>query len=268
MSVIAETNSRHAFAVCAYKESPFLEPCIESLLAQEMPGRILIATATDNARIRAAAEKYGIPLLDNPAGPGIAGDWNYALSCAEADFVTLAHQDDIYEPSYSREAVRALEAAARPLLFFSDYYEIRDGEKETDNRNLRVKRRLLAPLADEKKRGSVRARRRSLSLGNPICCPAVTYAVKNLPQPVFSEGMRSNLDWEAWEKISRLEGEFVYVPRMLMGHRIHEASTTTEIIGNRQRTREDLEMLKKFWPAPAAALINRLYRRAEKSNRQ
>ena len=51
-----------------------------------------------------------------------------------------------------------------------------------------------------------------------------------------------------------------------MGHRVHEGSTTTEIIGMNLRTIEDLEMLKKFWPEKIAKIINKVYKNAEKSN--
>ena len=51
-----------------------------------------------------------------------------------------------------------------------------------------------------------------------------------------------------------------------MGHRVHENSTTTEIIESNQRTIEDLELLKKFWPVPIAKLINKFYKKAEDSN--
>ncbi len=51
-----------------------------------------------------------------------------------------------------------------------------------------------------------------------------------------------------------------------MGHRIHEESTTTEIIKEHTRTKEDLEMLKKFWPESIAKFINKFYVKAEINN--
>ena len=51
-----------------------------------------------------------------------------------------------------------------------------------------------------------------------------------------------------------------------MGHRIHEESTTTEIISERIRTKEDLIMYKKFWPDFIANILNKLYVKSEASN--
>ena len=51
-----------------------------------------------------------------------------------------------------------------------------------------------------------------------------------------------------------------------MGHRIHNDSTTTAIINDNIRTKEDLEMLRKFWPITIAKFINKFYAKAQKSN--
>ena len=41
-----DINTNHTFAICAYKESPYLEECIQSLMNQTVKSDILIATAT------------------------------------------------------------------------------------------------------------------------------------------------------------------------------------------------------------------------------
>jgi hypothetical protein len=51
-----------------------------------------------------------------------------------------------------------------------------------------------------------------------------------------------------------------------MGHRISLESTTTDIINNGIRTKEDFEILCKFWPMKIASIINKFYKNAEKSN--
>ena len=255
-----------SFVVCAYKESPYLRDCIQSLLSQKAPCPVYISTSTPNSFIESTAKEYALPLVIQDHTPGIAEDWNSAYAAADTDYVVLAHQDDVYEPEYAEAALEALERTPRPLIFFSDYYEIRSGQRVTDTKNLRIKRKLLRPLAKNGSAASVSVKRRILSLGNPVCCPAVTYVKANLPDKPFRSGMGSNLDWEAWERFSRMEGSFVYDTRMLAGHRIHAASTTTDLIGSDRRTAEDLEMLRKFWPAPVAAAINRIYKHAEASN--
>ena len=256
-----------SFVVCAYKESPYLQECLRSLLSQTVSCSVSLSTSTPNSFLAETAEKYSVPVFCNEHEPSIDADWNSAYGRAETDYVVLAHQDDLYEPEYAETAIHALDSADRPLIFFSDYYEIRNGKKCYTTRNLRIKRRLLKPLISHAAASSPKIRRRVISLSNPICCPAVAYAKKNLPAVPFRSGWKSNLDWDAWERISKLEGSFLYDPRMLVGHRVHESSTTSSLISENRRTGEDLVMLKRFWPAPAAAAINRIYRKAEDSNR-
>ena len=256
----------HTFVICAYKESPYLEECVISALAQTMQSKVLIATSTDNAHIRSVAGNYGIEVRFSGRPSDIAGDWNYAYNQAETEYVTIAHQDDFYEPQYAETVVRMMEKRRKPLIFFSDYYEIRDGEKVYRNLNLMIKKILLLPMRVSSVSGSKIAKKAVLSMGNPICCPSVSYARKNLPYAMFTSGMGSNIDWKAWLTAAKMKGDFVYVSRPLVGHRIHQQSTTTKLIESTTRTDEDLEMLRQFWPEPVARMINRVYRNAEKSN--
>ena len=258
----------HSYVICAYGESPYLEDCIRSLLAQKRKSRVLMATSTPNEYIERLADKYRIPLHVRQGEKGITRDWNFAYSCAETDYVTLAHQDDVYLANYGAELEEKMTKAKRPLLFFTDYAELREGKVVETNRNLQIKRFLLTLLKNPKNQGKKWIRRRALSLGNCICCPSVTFAVKNLPKEVFYHHFESNEDWEAWERLSRLEGEFVYCPKILMYHRIHEDSETSRIIGESRRTEEDFEMFRRFWPSLLAGMLTKIYRNSEKSNEQ
>lgn len=67
-----------------------------------------------------------------------------------------------------------------------------------------------------------------------------------MPLPVFQNNMKSNIDWQAWELISRQKGEFAYIAKPLMCHRIHEHSTTSELLEVNVRQEEDLFMFRKF----------------------
>ena len=254
----------HTFAICAYKESEFLEECLQSVLNQEMKTSVLIATSTPNEHINKIAAKYQVPVYVNTGEKGITQDWNFAYKMAESDLVTIAHQDDVYLPSYTKEIYELIADAKKPLIAFTDYGELRNGEAVITNNLLKIKRILLFPMRFFKQSKFVR--RRCLSLGNCICCPAVTFVKKNLPEVVFQHGFRSNEDWEAWEMISRMDGAFLYSKQVAMYHRIHEGSETSAIIGDNARTIEDYEMFKKFWPEPIAKLIAKVYAKSEDSN--
>lgn len=259
----------HTFVVCAYKESPYLEECIQSLKAQTVESNILVSTATPNEYISGIAAKYGLEVRVNTGDHGIAQDWNFALSQATTPYVTLAHQDDVYAPEYAQQVLAALEQAEQPIIAFSDYFEVRDGKQVFSDTSslLSIKEKLLMPLRGHWGQNSRWMRRRVLSLGNAICCPAVTYVMDRLGENPFIPGFKSNIDWQMWEILSRQKGSFVYVHQPLMGHRVHAGSTTTEVIGDGSgRTEEDRAMFRKFWPNWIAELLVRYYAKSQNSN--
>ncbi len=257
----------HTFVVCAYGESPFLEACVASLLNQTVKTRVIIASSTPNAHVQSVAERYEISLYVNEGDPSISHDWNCAVAHCHTSLVTIAHQDDVYLPEFAESVIEAFNQSGHPLIAFTNYGELRNEKSMDESRLLAIKRILLRPLLCRVFKGSIFVRRRILSLGSSICCPSVTYVVPNLPSPLFLDDMKCDLDWEAWERFSRLKGEFLYVPHILMRHRIHEESETTALIEDDTRSKEDLEMLKKFWPGAFARLVHKAYITSQTSNR-
>ncbi len=259
-------TKKHTFVICAYQESPYLEECIKSVIRQRDYSEVILATSTPNDHISGLCSKYDIPVYINTGETGITQDWEYALSCAATPIATLTHQDDVYFEDYSKEIVRAYDSARMPLIFFTDYYEIRDGKYVRSNKLLRIKQVMLLPLRIRALQRSRFIRRRILSLGSPICCPSVAYSLENLPRPLFMNHFRTNEDWEAWERYSRLYGDFIYIHKPLMGHRIHADSATTAMINDGGRSTEDYEMFSKFWPGWMARILTARYKASERSN--
>lgn len=260
------SSSDHTFAVCAYGDSPYIEDCLCSLERQTVVSRIVIATHTPSPFLDDLALRHGVEVLVNDGPGGITQDWNFALSVVKTQYATIVHQDDIYEPEYAERILGAMRAAAKPLIAFTDYGELRGGERVFVNRLLRIKRLMLLPLRPRFMSSARWARRLSLAFGDAICCPSVTFCLDNVGRPVFQNGFRSCEDWEAWERISRLDGQFIYVHEPLLMHRIHPDSETTKIIDDGARVGENLTMFRKFWPSPIARLLNWFYTSAEASN--
>ncbi|MBQ8202756.1 MAG: glycosyltransferase family 2 protein [Clostridia bacterium] len=260
------TPQDHTYTLCAYKESAFLEDCIKSLKAQTVKSNIIMATSTPNESINSLAQKYDIPLYINDGVKGIGGDWNFAYQKAKTPLVTIAHQDDIYEPEYTEEMLAFINKSEEPIIYFSGYAELREGEKVYNNTLLKVKKLMLSPLKIKGFWKSKFIRRRILSLGCPICCPAVTLNKEKVGENPFTNDYSSNIDWQQWEIQSRKKGSFVYNKNPLMCHRIHEESATSEIIGDNRRSKEDYDMFCKFWGKGIAKIIAKAYSKSEKSN--
>lgn len=255
----------HIFAICAYKESPFLERCILSLRKQTVVSNIIMITSTPNEFISKLSEKYQIPLYVNAKG-GIVEDWNFAYEKADAKYVTITHQDDIYFPLYLESVLGKMQEKKNSIIGFSDYVEIRAGKLVRSNKLLKIKRLMLMPLQIEVLQNMKWVRRSILAFGCPICCPSVTFSKEKIIGMPFTTGFRSDEDWEAWEKLSRVNGAFVYIKKQLVGHRIHQESETTKILSDNVRSQEDYIMFKKFWPELIARKLAAVYSKSEKSN--
>ena len=256
----------HTFAICAYKESRYLEECINSVLNQEEKSKVIICTATPNEYVSNLAKKYNIELFVRDGKPGIQEDWNFAYSCADTKYVTITHQDDIYCKEYGKKIHEFIKEDRKQIILFSDYRELKNNRVIPLTINLKIKKIMLFPLRASIFRSSKFVRKFILSLGSPICCPAVTYNKENNDEKVFTSERKCSLDWDTWYKLSKKDGEFVFIKDELVYHRIHEESETTNSIENNVRQSEDYTMFRKFWPKFIAKFLSRMYNNSLNTN--
>ena len=262
------TAKDHTFVICAYKENPYLEKTIRSIEKQTVKSRIILSTSTPNEHIEKICKKHSIEWFVNPK-PHLAGDdWNYGYSKAETPLVTIVHQDDLYESNFLEETLKSINAKKKDdvIITYTDYYELKLGRKEKSNLLLIIKRIMNFPLSISCLQKMRFVRRRILSFGCPICCPAVTYVKKNAGDQVFDTVYKNSCDYKTWVDLARRQGRFVYIRKPLMLHRIYAESATTLNLNDNIRKKEDYEILCELWPRPIAKLINDIYAKSEKSN--
>lgn len=258
----------HAFIVPAYRESPFLDECLRSIRAQHDASDVVITTSTPNQHIDETARRHRVPVIVAHHTPGIAADWNFALTATASPLVTVAHQDDVYRPTFTVATKAAFVRYPDANLTFTGFSEHDAQGPRKANANLLIKRALTRRAFGVSEALSDAGRkRRLLSLGNPVCCPSVTFNRSRVADFRFSGHFRSNLDWDAWERLAAYPGRFVYLREILVSHRVHPDTATSALIGNRVRDTEDHEMLGRFWPSTAARLLARIYRLSYAANR-
>ncbi len=259
------SGEAHTFVLCAYRESPYLEDCVRSLLAQTVPSQIVICTATPNDTIAAVAEQYHLPLCVRDGTPGITDDWNFAMSQVKTPYATIAHQDDLYEPTYLENVLKKAQDAKNPILIFTNYYEIRNGARIEKNTLLSIKRKMnrVMTLFPHCKWW----RRRVMAFGNSICCPSVTYCMEKYRDFAFDGNYRFACDWDAWERLGNQKGAFLYLSDPLMGHRIHADSETTKQSESSRRGEEEYAMFCRFWPKWIAKRLASSYKKGADSNK-
>jgi len=203
----------------------------------------------------------------NPEAAGIAADWSFALASAATRYVTLAHQDDLYDPTYVESCLKAAERHPANLITFTRYREMRGRQTTNYSINLLVKSLMLKyAFAGRENARTPPQKRRVVAFGSPIPCPSVMYNRDSLGDFEFSRAYEVNLDWDAWIRLIDKPGSFVLVRETLMAHRLHTGSQTTEGILNRRRQFEDLLCFEQLWPKRIARVLAAAYSLSYRSN--
>ncbi len=253
------TRHRHAFVVPAYGQSPYLRECLDSLRAQTVATPIFISTSTPSPWLTGLADEYGASLVEHGPNRGIGHDWNQAIAAAPAEWVTLAHQDDIYLPHFAQDTRQCVARHPTAHLVATDYGELAADSIRTWTLMLAVKRLLVEQAFLGRSSLAWRgAKRRLLAFGCAIPCPAVTLR-RDRALGLFREDLKVDLDWDAWLRLADAPGAFARVRRLGMLHRIHAESETSDGVRAGVRAREDLAMFQRLWPAPIARMLARLY---------
>ena len=253
---LKDPKKYHTFAICAYKESPYLEECINSILDQSIKSNIIIASSTKNKHIDNLAKKYKIKVHYRSGKSDIQDDWNFAVSCSKTELVTVVHQDDVYDKYYLENILS--NNTGKELMFSTDNYYYINGESK-NQKNLKIKRLLKFPLRIPGLSNIKWIRKMTLSLGNTIQCPSVTYNKKLIKGDIFTSDLKFSLDWDTFLKIYKMKGKIKYIPLKLISFRISNEATTKKCMENDIRIKEDNIMFKKFWPKFIVKIIMKWY---------
>ncbi|MGL6299891.1 NAD-dependent epimerase/dehydratase family protein [Streptococcus iniae] len=116
-------------------------------------------------------------------------------------------------------------------MSYTNYYEIKLGKKESKNLLLMIKHLLNSPMLVKSFRNTKFFKSAILSLGCPICCPAVTFNKPLAGQSIFDTTFINSCDYKTWVDLSKKNGSFVYINKALLGHRIYAESATSKTSG-------------------------------------
>lgn len=265
-------QKKHIFAVCAYKESPYLEACLRSLKNQTVKTDIILCTSTPNEGISNLAKQYEIPLFVRDGESGIREDWLFAYGSAEAELVTITHQDDVYGKRYAETLLKSGEKYPDMTVFMSDYATLKmtDGTGEIIRFNSFwfVKKLLRLPLRLKGITYHTAVKRSALIFGNSVCCPSCTYNKAVIGDDMFHSAYEFALDWDNLYELAGKQGRFVCVEKPLIAYRIHSGATTKACIEDQRRTKDEIAMFQKIWPEPIVKFLMHFYKKAYKAYEQ
>ena len=277
-------NTIHAFVICAFGKSPYLENCIRSLLRQTAPSEIYIATSTPSEHIRRLARKYGLPLWVRQGESGIREDWLFAWreGGKRKRLITIAHQDDCYCRDYAKTVLAMYKRYPDMTLFCSDYVTLKTRESRmADGTYYPVQTRICAgdlvrlvkkllrlPLRFRFYANRTWVKKSALIFGNSICCPSCTYNYSLIGDHMFDSGYSFALDWENLLSLAERPGRFVCVEEPLIAYRVHSGAATKKCIEDHRREADEASMFRKLWPDWMASLLMRFYKQSYKAYRE
>ena len=277
-------NTIHAFVICAFGKSPYLENCIRSLLRQTAPSEIYIATSTPSEHIRRLARNYGLPLWVRQGESGIREDWLFAWreGGKRKRLITIAHQDDCYCRDYAKTVLAMYERYPDMTLFCSDYVTLKTRESRmADGTYYPVQTRICAgdlvrlvkkllrlPLRFRFYANRTWVKKSALIFGNSICCPSCTYNYSLIGDHMFDSGYSFALDWENLLSLAERPGRFVCVEEPLIAYRVHSGAATKKCIEDHRREADEASMFRRLWPDWMASLLMRFYKQSYKAYRE
>ena len=273
---------KHIFVISAYGESPYLEDCLRSLLAQTDRSDVFVCTSTPSPYLHAITEKYSLPYFVRNGISSLKDDWNFCLETASdhgANLVTIAHQDDVYDPEYARLVKEAFEKGRRTNKKNGRYVTLYDDAGDTavvctrcKNINAmdaeinggaeKVKRLLRWPLSVGKLNGTRFGKRLALSMGNSVPCPTCTYNLSLCGKRIFKDDYRFVIDWAALEELSEKPGRFVCIEEPLVSIRIHDGAETARSMRDGIRESEEAEMFGRFHKKAVSSVLEFFYKNA------
>ncbi len=266
------TNVVHTFAVCAYKDSPYLEECLRSVTGQTVKSEVICCTSTPSDYIRELTEKFNVPLYIRDGESNIREDWMFAYEKANGRFVTIAHQDDRYRSDYTENLLKTWKKYPDLLLFASDYITIRmmeqDGKTkavtEAFNMVWLIKKILRLPLRLHFIADRTWVKKSCVVFGNSICCPSCTYNKERIGDDMFHSKYDFALDWDNLYELAGKKGRFFCSEKPLIAYRVHAAATTKACIEDNRRPADEMAMFKKMWPDRMVRILMHFYRKAYK----
>ncbi len=237
------------FAIPCRNGARHLPALLESLLRQEASKGggvevqiLLVDDASTDGSVELAKEIAGdrITVHRNFEPLGIPQNWNRCASLVQTEFFCLAHQDDVYAPTY---ALRMLEALVEdPEAVFA---HCRAEALDEEGRVLPspIERRKASYFSQEDKTQG-QAALALLFEGNWINCPSMlfrTEAFRKLGD--FDSRFGFVADWEYSFRVLLSGGRMRAVPQCLIQYRRHSGQATRGAIEALGRYREELALL-------------------------
>lgn len=214
-------SARVQISVLCYNGETYLAEAIESALAQTMPGVSVVVIddgSTDGSEaITRRYEADGVRFERNPENLGLSRNWTHAARDADADFVSVLHQDDRLRPEFAEVLAGRMLDAPDALAAICNTQVV-----DAHLQPLRIER-------FERKRRTAGGRfthadYEQLLLGNYIYGCSWMVRPELFETWQFEERFGWVPDWNLWLAVLAEPGRVLREPAVLSEYRLHDQS--------------------------------------------
>ena len=233
-------------AVPIYNGSPFLADAIRSLLAQTYSEFSLLclddASTDDSLKIAWSFDDPRLRVVQNERRLGLAGNWNRAFQLTTAEYLVIAHQDDVYDSNYLAATLALISARPRAFIAHTGASYISESGMDLDSAGWRFKQAFW-PREEPYERAPA-DELRVLQGGNYIICPSVIYRMSAVARiGPFNDRLRFVTDWEYWIRGLRAGFTIAGTHARLVSWRRHASTATTQAETSLRRYDEEIGLL-------------------------
>lgn len=237
--------SRVTVAIPTYNGARFLPETIRSLRAQTLGDFSLLviddASSDGSAQI---AGSTGVRVERNAQRLGLAANWNRALDLCQSEYLVIAHQDDVYEPTFLATMLALIDEHPRAIAAHCKAEAIDEHGRAIAHPAALYKDRFWPRGARVVERDDELA---ILRQGNYVIAPSAMLRMSLVRQRgPFDERFAFVTDWEYWLRALVAGDTLAGLAERLVRFRRHEETATRASERSMQRYEEELVLLREL----------------------
>ena len=187
-----------------------------------------------------ALNKANIGYVKNDQDISMAGNWNFAVSQAKSEFVTLLHDDDLLAPNYVEQMLTLVNQYPNSTAYYCDVKLINSKGNATWTVADKIKG-LLRPnehishlIGDEGLS--------SLLKGCYIFCPTICYRKSKITEKMFNKKWQMVADLQCYVDLLTSGQLITGVKEKLYCYRRHDANQTSKLTQTMLRFQEEVAL--------------------------
>ncbi len=244
--------------ILTYNSASTLKATLDSIYRSYYPKLKLVlsdnASTDDTLKVAESYSQKGLQIRARAKTIPMAAHWNLCIKECEADFLVLAHSDDLYSPAQFTSQIDFLLNEPKCDIVFTGGTYIDKNAKRIFDLSIpqEFSNRVLSPLKTIEK---------IMSVGNSfLLCPSAMYRTKLFKEiGVFREDIPIACDLEYWLRTLKSNFGLAVLSEKHLQYRLSQNQTSAPLQVKSNAGNDFFSVLDEYikhWPVSATALEN------------